>query len=44
MVDKIIQKENNIKMQVKNLNFYYEANQVLKKINLIVKTNAVTAI
>ena len=44
MVDKIIQKENNIKMQVKNLNFYYEANQVLKKINLIVKSNAVTAI
>ena len=44
MVDKIIQNENNIKMQVKNLNFYYEANQVLKKINLIVKTNAVTAI
>ena len=44
MVDKIIQKENNIKMQVKNLNFYYEVNQVLKKINLIVKTNAVTAI
>ncbi|MEA3454439.1 MAG: phosphate ABC transporter ATP-binding protein PstB [Candidatus Caldatribacteriota bacterium] len=44
MVDKIIQKENNIKMQVKNLNFYYEANQVLKNINLIVKSNAVTAI
>ncbi len=44
MVDKILQKENNIKMQVKNLNFYYEANQVLKKINLIVKSNAVTAI
>lgn len=44
MVDKIIQKENNIKMQVKNLNFYYEVNQVLKNINLIVKSNAVTAI
>ncbi len=44
MVDKIIQKENNIKMQVKNLNFYYEKNQVLKNINLIVKSNAVTAI
>jgi len=44
MVDKIIQKENNIKMRVKNLNFYYEANQVLKNINLIVKSNAVTAI
>ncbi len=44
MVDKITQKENNIKMQVKNLNFYYGANQVLKKINLIVKSNAVTAI
>ena len=44
MVDKIIQKESNIKMQVKNLNFYYEANQVLKNINLIVKSNAVTAI
>lgn len=44
MVGKIIQKENNIKMQVKNLNFYYEANQVLKNINLIVKSNAVTAI
>lgn len=44
MVDEITQKENNIKMQVKNLNFYYEANQVLKKINLIVKSNAVTAI
>ncbi|MBA7531799.1 Phosphate import ATP-binding protein PstB [subsurface metagenome] len=44
MVDKIIQKENNIKMQVKNLNFYYEANQVLKNINLIVKSNTVTAI
>jgi len=44
MVDKIIQKESNIKMQVKNLNFYYEKNQVLKNINLIVKSNAVTAI
>ena len=44
MVDKIIQKESNIKMQVKNINFYYEANQVLKNINLIVKSNAVTAI
>lgn len=44
MVDKITQKENNIKMQVKNLNFYYGLNQVLKKINLIVKSNAVTAI
>ena len=44
MVDKIIQKENNIKMQVKNLNFYYEKNQVLKNVNLIVKSNAVTAI
>jgi len=44
MVDKIIQKESNIKMQVKNLNFYYETNQVLKNINLIVKSNAVTAI
>ena len=44
MVDKIIQKESNIKMQVKKLNFYYEANQVLKNINLIVKSNAVTAI
>ncbi len=44
MVDKIIQNKNNLKMQVKNLNFYYEANQVLKKINLIVKSNAVTAI
>ncbi|MEA2088119.1 MAG: phosphate ABC transporter ATP-binding protein PstB [Candidatus Caldatribacteriota bacterium] len=44
MVDKIIQKENNVKMQVKNLNFYYEVNQVLKNINLIVKSNAVTAI
>ncbi|OQY39831.1 phosphate ABC transporter ATP-binding protein [Candidatus Atribacteria bacterium 4572_76] len=39
-----MQKENNIKMQVKNLNFYYEKNQVLKNINLIVKSNAVTAI
>lgn len=44
MVDKIIQNKNDIKMQVKKLNFYYEANQVLKKINLIVKSNAVTAI
>jgi phosphate transport system ATP-binding protein len=44
MVDKIMQNKNNIKMQVKNLNFYYEKNQVLKNINLIVKSNAVTAI
>ena len=39
-----MQNKNNIKMQVKNLNFYYEKNQVLKNINLIVKSNAVTAI
>ncbi|HDP36697.1 MAG TPA: ATP-binding cassette domain-containing protein [Candidatus Atribacteria bacterium] len=44
MVDKIIQNENNIKMQIKNLNFFYETNQVLKNINLIIKSNAVTAI
>ncbi|MEA2021893.1 MAG: phosphate ABC transporter ATP-binding protein PstB [Candidatus Caldatribacteriota bacterium] len=44
MVDKIIQNKNNIKMQVKNLNFFYGTNQVLKNINLIVKSNAVTAI
>jgi len=44
MVDKIMQNKNNIKMQVKNLNFYYEKNQVLKNINLIIKSNAVTAI
>jgi phosphate transport system ATP-binding protein len=44
MVDRIMQNKNNIKMQVKNLNFYYEVNQVLKNINLIVKSNAVTAI
>ena len=44
MVDKIMQNKNNIKMQVKNLNFCYEKNQVLKNINLIVKSNAVTAI
>jgi len=44
MVDKIIQNENNIKMQIKNLNFFYETNQVLKNINLVIKSNAVTAI
>jgi phosphate transport system ATP-binding protein len=44
MVDKIIQNKNNIKMQVKNLNFFYGTNQVLKNINLIIKGNAVTAI
>ena len=44
MVDKIIQNENNIKMQIKNLNFYYGTHQVLKNINLIIKSNAVTAI
>jgi len=31
-------------MQVKNLNFYYGKNQVLKNINLTIKSNAVTAI
>lgn len=44
MVDKIIQNKDNIKMQVKNLNFYYGKNQVLKNINLTIKSNAVTAI
>jgi phosphate transport system ATP-binding protein len=44
MVDKIIQNENNIKMQINNLNFYYGTHQVLKNINLIIKSNAVTAI
>ncbi|HBY57555.1 MAG TPA: phosphate ABC transporter ATP-binding protein [Candidatus Atribacteria bacterium] len=44
MVDKIIQNENNIKMQVKNLNFFYRTKQVLKNINLIIKSNAVTSI
>lgn len=44
MVDKIIQNKNNIKMQIKNLNFFYGTNQVLKNINLIIKGNAVTAI
>jgi len=44
MVDKIIQNKDNIKMQVKNLIFYYGKNQVLKNINLTIKSNAVTAI
>ncbi len=44
MVDEILQNKNNIKMQIKNLNFYYGIHQVLKNINLDIKSNTVTAI
>src|SRR4030042_5994314 len=44
MVDEILQSKNDLKMQIKNLNFYYGTHQVLKNINLIIKSNAITAI
>ena len=42
MVDRT--KENNIKMKINNLNFYYGSSHVLKDINLNIEKNAVTAI
>ena len=44
MVEKVLEDKNEIKMQIKNLNFYYGKNQVLKNINLDIKSNAITAI
>ena len=44
MVDEILQSKNDLKMQIKNLNFYYGTHQVLKNINLDIKSNAITAI
>ncbi len=44
MVEKVLDDKNEIKMQIKNLNFYYGKNQVLKDINLDIKSNAITAI
>jgi len=44
MVDDILQSKNDLKMQIKNLNFYYGTHQVLKNINLDIKSNAITAI
>jgi phosphate transport system ATP-binding protein len=44
MVEEILQHKNNLKMQIKNLNFYYGTHQVLKNINLDIKRNAITAI
>jgi phosphate transport system ATP-binding protein len=44
MVDDILQNKNNIKMKIKNLNFYYGTHRVLKNINLDIKSNIVTAI
>lgn len=42
MVDRT--KENNIKMKINKLNFYYGSSHVLKDINLNIEKNAVTAI
>lgn len=44
MVDKILQSKNDLKMQIRNLNFYYGTHQILKNINLDIKSNAITAI
>jgi phosphate transport system ATP-binding protein len=44
MVDEILQSKNDLKMQIRNLNFYYGTHQVLKNINLNIKSNAITAI
>jgi len=44
MVDEILQSKNDLKMQIRNLNFYYGTHRVLKNINLNIKSNAITAI
>ena len=44
MVEKINNGKNELRMKIKNLDFYYDNSHVLKKINMDIKKNIITAI
>ena len=44
MVEKIDNGKNELRMKIKNLDFYYDNSHVLKKINMDIKKNIITAI